>query len=202
MFEQIPDPCFPQIHMLPGKSEIPVGKRGAGHHHEHIPGFLHRHLPLLGVVRVDLSGQNRILPTVVRREIKTPRVAFRVPDDRPHHAAHQLRIVEKIERDRRIAHIHRGGAAVREAFLGDKEDLSARIYGNLMRRDGLTIGQLQDLRVLFSARFHTVCKQLCCKRSASFLDRRIFPVGSRDRFSDGHTAPVPVGMELFPEIED
>ena len=118
--EQILDPRFPQLHIFPGKGEIAVGDGTGRDQNEHIARFLHRHLPFFGIVRIDLSGKNRILPTVVRGKIKVPPLALGIPDDRPHHAAHQLRIVEQIQRRGRIAQIHCGGATVGKAFLGDK----------------------------------------------------------------------------------
>ena len=96
----------------------------------------------------SLTADERELTAVVRREVEDPFIRAGILVDRAHHAAHELRIVHQIERDRRIGDVDGRCTAVREAFLRDPEDLSVVVHGELVRCDGLAVGDLADLGVL------------------------------------------------------
>ncbi len=182
---------------------ILFGNRGGGGHHQHIAAFLNRHLHFgVSAVGVGLPIQNRICADIVRRKVKRPCLALCITENRTQHCIHKLRIVIQEHGHGGIADVHRCGAAVGEAFLGNEQKPVLVVLHQLVRRHDLPVSQRQHVRILLAARLGRLLSKVGRKN--------LFPCGQRvmiaeslaDGFLDGLSVLRPIALQALVEVFD
>ena len=184
---------------------VAVEPGDGGQQDQHVPGLLDRHLVDLGplAAAVDLAVGQGVGAQVVRCERELPAARGRVAQHRDQRRLGQRRAEQ--QEDRRgpgVDHVHGGDAAVAEVLLGEQQGLALRVGHELVRRQGLAIGQGRDPGVLGAPEPGEVGHDLAVEGDRPPDQALIVRLGPTEQVDRGRPVATPVGAEVPPEVGD
>ena len=153
VFYKVICPCLQNFLVFVRQGAITVGASGGGNCQDRVSAFLNGHLIFELVVAINLTVAKRILSAVVRCKGMRPCLALGVIEDRAHHAAYQLGIVNEIERNGGIGNVERCHAPVREVLLGEEHHLAINLT-ELVCRNRLAVSKSTEFCVFGGNLFH------------------------------------------------
>ena len=154
------------------------GAGDGGDEDEHVAALLDGHLVFFGLLAaaVDLAVGERVLAEIVRGEGELPAGERGVFEDREELGFQQLGVEEEEERGGGVDDVDGGDAAVGEVLFGEEHGVAVGVGDELVRGDGLAVGEDGDVGVVFAADFDEVGGELFVECVAACFEGRSIAV--------------------------